>query len=180
MQTLSGATMEGKISPWGKIQFSKKLADGIFKVSTASHGGVKLEKRQNSLIPKDIRRKGGWYEEDCEWALAALCFKDVFGKQNVEIAKSIAKNYFPVEYAMITGEKVRVEESRALRKIRFEKETYNKFVVRSAVGDWHPDVPSGMVKVYASRASDGSEKTAVIPKENYSIGEFGYVLEVTK
>jgi len=68
---------EGSSSPWGKVQHAKELAPGAWTVETAGHGGVKLNAARNRLIPAEARQPGGWYEEDCKWAIAAFVFKDV-------------------------------------------------------------------------------------------------------
>ena len=56
-------------SPWGAVQHGERLVDGVFFVSTAGHGGIKLSQARNALIPDVFRREGGWYEEDCDWAI---------------------------------------------------------------------------------------------------------------
>ncbi len=56
-------------SPWGAVQHGEKLADGVFIVSTAGHGGIKLDRARNALIPHLFRREGGWYGEDCDIAI---------------------------------------------------------------------------------------------------------------
>ena len=61
--------MEKKYSPWGKIQHSTNITPWMLEVSTASHGGIKVDRKHNSLIPKEYRRKSGWYEEDCDWII---------------------------------------------------------------------------------------------------------------
>ena len=33
----------GDHSPWGKVQESKKIVDGIYQISTPSHGGVMVQ-----------------------------------------------------------------------------------------------------------------------------------------
>ncbi len=57
--------MKGKSSPWGKIQDSQPMGEGVVFVSTAGHGGLKLDRVRNARIPALFRQKGGWYEEDC-------------------------------------------------------------------------------------------------------------------
>lgn len=67
-------------SPWGEIQTSTRLADGVRWVSTASHGGLmvtrKVAEAQLSAKAISAARYGGWYcdhlcfEEDCEYAVA--------------------------------------------------------------------------------------------------------------
>lgn len=68
---------EGSSSPWGKIQHITELAPGAWSVSTASHGGIKLDAARNRKVPEGARQPGGWYEEDCQWAIAAYAHKDV-------------------------------------------------------------------------------------------------------
>jgi len=55
-----------KQSPWGKVQVQYNYADGVDCVSTAGHGGLKLDRKHNAMIPKIFRRQGGWYEEDLD------------------------------------------------------------------------------------------------------------------
>ena len=66
-----------KYSPWGAIQSTHTLADGALFVTTAGHGGVKLDRRRNAAIPAPARSAGGWYEEDCQWAIPAFVHKDI-------------------------------------------------------------------------------------------------------
>lgn len=49
-------------SPWGKIESKTEFAPDIVFVSTASHGGIKLDRLRNAMVPKPLRRAGGWYE----------------------------------------------------------------------------------------------------------------------
>ncbi len=44
-------------SPWGAIQHGEKLADGVFFISTAGHGGINLDRARNALIPDAFRGK---------------------------------------------------------------------------------------------------------------------------
>ena len=53
---------KGSHSPWGSIQTVTVLGNEVWSVGTAGHGGIKLSRRLNALIPADFRGKGGWYE----------------------------------------------------------------------------------------------------------------------
>ena len=66
-------------SPWGPIEGTERLADGIVRVHTASHGGIWLspERRERLAAESpwvaDMFRntpayceKPTWWEEDCE------------------------------------------------------------------------------------------------------------------
>lgn len=62
-------------SPWGAVQSTTVVADGIISVSTASHGGIKLDAEHQALMPEHWRKEGGWYEEDCNWCLPFIIFQ---------------------------------------------------------------------------------------------------------
>ena len=106
-------------SPWGRVQYHQQIADGIVCVQTASHGGLKLNAKRNNQIPKDARNQSEWYEEDCEWAIVALVFPDEFDVPYESIV-TCAKEYSPIEYEAITGDKVKPEESWWLRNMTSE------------------------------------------------------------
>lgn len=84
-------------SPWGAVQHITQLAEGIVMVSTASHGGIKLSAERYAAMPAAFREtgysKGGWYEEDCDWALVAVTFPDAFKAEHVELAKKIVARW---------------------------------------------------------------------------------------
>jgi len=68
---------EGDRSPWGKIQHVQTLGEGAWFVSTAGHGGIKLDRKRNAAIPSGARMAGGWYEEDCKCAIALYIHADI-------------------------------------------------------------------------------------------------------
>lgn len=64
---------------WGEIQTSNRLADGVVDVTTASHGGIIVDKRvANIFLSKEAIQaatydNGHYYfEEDCDWAIFAF------------------------------------------------------------------------------------------------------------
>ncbi len=64
---------------WGEIQTSTRLADGVVDVTTASHGGIIVDKRvANKFLSKEAKQmatydNGHYYfEEDCDWAIFAF------------------------------------------------------------------------------------------------------------
>ena len=60
--------MSNMRTPWGDAQDVIDVAEGIKWVSTASHGGYKLDRKRNAQVNEVWRQAGGWYEEDCDWA----------------------------------------------------------------------------------------------------------------
>ena len=57
-------------SPWGEVQHSERIADGVTFVATGSHGGLMLDADTQSRLPREVRdcflNGHGWAEEDCE------------------------------------------------------------------------------------------------------------------
>lgn len=94
-----------KMSPWGRVQSYEVLAEGVIQVHTASHGGMKLDKVRNALIPEYLRAANGWYEEDCAVDIPIFILKLEYGGTEEKRRKSFI-NQFPDFYERYTGEKV--------------------------------------------------------------------------
>jgi hypothetical protein len=78
-------------TPWGSSQTQTRVAEGITRHSTASHGGYFLDARrweQFQLILPDCQLWAGpqWFEEDCDYALVTLAFPDLFTTEDVHHA----------------------------------------------------------------------------------------------
>lgn len=80
---MSAAPRMGDSSPWGRIDFTVRLAEGITLVSTPSHGGVHLSPERQAALPEWARSipdnwcdKPEWWEEDCEVAVPLFVFYD--------------------------------------------------------------------------------------------------------
>lgn len=84
-------------SPWGSIQNKVEVIDGVWFASTASHGGLWLNRERKSQMPEDLRNeKNQWYEEDCEASLVIWAFKEEWpSKKSVRSAKVSIKNWYP-------------------------------------------------------------------------------------
>ena len=72
--------MQGDMpTPWGLSQQKYKLADGVYWVSCAGHGGMLVSRKVGDTLLSSnalelAERWGNWYafEEDCAWALAVF------------------------------------------------------------------------------------------------------------
>jgi len=174
----------GPSTPWGSAQYIKPFGRGIGECGTAGHGGVRVSRAlaEKTMLPAVlkqaiVRKDYYWFEEDCAYSLVVLSFPERFEEKAHEYAHAAAKNWFPDEYTLLTGNAVALEESHTLQRRKFEAETRDRFVVCSASGDWKEGVPAGMVEVLAKRASDGARVTALVPADEYQTrGKFGYVL----
>lgn len=169
----------GSRSPWGTIDFVNNYAPGIDSVATPGHGGIKLDRKMNNQVHTAWRQAGGWYEEDCEWAIVAITFPNVFEPEMVKQAHIIAKDWNPDEYREATGNMVDIAESRTLRERAFRAESYGKLKVTCAFGSWHPQCPKGQVIACASLGYPfKDEKAYLIPDDHYEArGPFGFVFE---
>ena len=56
-------------TPWGPPQDIEELAEGVWRVSTASHGGLMLSRERWAELPAEVRDSmftATFAEEDCE------------------------------------------------------------------------------------------------------------------
>jgi len=108
-----------KRSPWGAVQNATELAEGIWSVSTAGHGGIKLSPQRSKRVPIVWRRTDGWYEEDCHWAVVAVTFGESAGftPAHVAAAHKTLKDYYPDAYLRAyPGTMIDIAESYILQK----------------------------------------------------------------
>ena len=88
--------------PWGPIETATEMAPGIWAVTTPSHGGIGLSIERLGAMPEYIREAGdmggGWFEEDCCWALVALAFPDAFRQQDVDNAEKTVRAWYSSVY----------------------------------------------------------------------------------
>ncbi|WP_274630856.1 DUF7007 domain-containing protein [Arvimicrobium flavum] len=86
-------------SPWGAIQHVTQIVDGIWRIDTASHGGLKLSDQRLAAMPPAWRSMAysgnGWFEEDCDWGLVALAFPEAFKPEHVAIARKTIASCYP-------------------------------------------------------------------------------------
>ena len=80
----------GGPSPWGRIQHLAMIAPGVWKVSTASHGGIWLSPDRLALVPADYRAYAerwahgwgpGWFEEDVAACAVVATFPELFTRR---------------------------------------------------------------------------------------------------
>jgi len=167
-------------TPWGPSQDIYHVIDGMVLVSTASHGGVKLDAARNRQMPEYLRRQGGWYEEDCEWCLPAVVFEvEILAGRNESFIKAIREgahrrtmaDWFPTEYERYFGVTLGPGESYKKDEARFYAEHSADYLVVSAYGDWKEGVPKGYVGVCARPGGHGNphgpEKYFLVPAQEY-------------
>jgi hypothetical protein len=170
-------------SPWGKVDHTEEFAPGIWRVSTPGHGGFKLSPHRQRMMPDYMKRSGAWYEEDCEWALVALVFRDEFDRlrpwqieqkvneTDYQQALRTARGWYPDEYERFFGVTLAPGESHVKDERLFFQEHANDFIVIAAWGDWARFVPAGMVGACAKRGGregKGPERWFLVPDTEYT------------
>jgi hypothetical protein len=98
-------------SPWGAVEQSTLLSDGLWMVSTAAHGGLMLDQRLARHLSDPFKRMAtthvshhrpyACFEEDVDWAFALLELQERFefatpiADDNLEAARQLVAHYGP-------------------------------------------------------------------------------------
>ncbi len=172
-------------SPWGPPQDWQEYAEGVYQVGTAGHGGVKLDRKRNALVPAYMRLPGGWYEEDCDWCIPAIVFPE--SGLDRGSAKETLLNWHPDAYAKFYD--VPLEnlegESTVYDERLWKKANADKMQTLAAWGDWHKNVPEGMVGVCAcigGRTDSppyhyaNEQKYFLVPEADYKARQGPYIV----
>jgi len=177
-------------TPWGRSQGSKSYARGIVGYTTASHGGIHLSPTRNAAVHPAWRNVRGWYEEDSDYNVVVFTFPDYFEPLDVERAREHLRNNKPDAYMAVTGEVLTEADSWKLSQRALRAKHREDFVVLSAWGDWHANVPKGKVGVLACkggrdedyRSDRASESYFLVDHARYDEGRrscsIGYVVDL--
>lgn len=168
---------EGSRTPWGSAQYVTKYGDGIVSVGTAGHGGVKLSPERNRGVPVELRNSNGWYEEDCEAAIALYTYPEEFAKgtRTPQMVKQDAersvKQWFPDKWEKYSGQKVTAAESSIVAEREFKAAHKDDDVVVSAqTSDTYPGMVEVTTKVGGNLRGDPKttgEKKYLVPSDEY-------------
>lgn len=90
-------------TPWGVRDSLTQHAEGIYSVTTPSHGGFWLSPERLAQVPPSWRlaRFGHassltspWFEEDCDAWLVVLAFPDLWAQERVDMARLMKPRIF--------------------------------------------------------------------------------------
>jgi len=199
----------GSRTPWGAADYVYDIAPGIAEVGTDSHGGIKLSPERNREVPAALRRSSGWYEEDCEAAIAMWAFPGEYAQHRAgrrrdgddwvdqwadvdfvrEDSADRVRRWFPDGWEAATGEAVTAEQSHVRAEQEFLAAHASDLVTVAATASaQHP----GMVEVSATPGgrrpgfdetwAQAGERTFLVPREEYEAGrgKFGFVVDPTR
>ncbi|MBB4200580.1 hypothetical protein CCR94_18165 [Rhodoblastus sphagnicola] len=163
-------------TPWGESEEQQTYAKGITFYQTPSHGGFHVLPDQNAKIHTAWRREDGWYEEDCDWAIVAMTFPDLFDAEHVESARNTAKAWHPHAYMAVTGETLEPKDSFVLQRQLFAKKHADDWVVVAALSSKTRPGMVDCIAIKGGQGSHGPERRFLIPSEEYKPGQFGFVV----
>lgn len=174
-------------TPWGQSQWKRKVIPGVNFYATAGHGGLKVFKRLNALIPDNLRKEDCFYEEDCEYCIPymfipALKEKDPKGYSN---ALESFKTWYPYDYEKLFDVVLQPGASFKKDEDNFLKENANNWIVIAAVSIGNNKVNclatiGGQRTIYKNgvRFCKAEKKEFIIDKYEYDTrSRFGYVIK---
>ena len=164
-------------TPWGMAQSSEIYADGVVFHSTASHGGIKLDRARNAAMPAMLRVAGGWYEEDCEWSKVAIGFPDLFTDYERRHADRTLRDYYPECWEAVHGRTLEPGKSFANDRRLFREAHAQDWVVVSAITSKER---LRFVDCVATLGGDGtasSRRRFLVPDTEYRAGPHGFVID---
>ena len=121
------------------------------------------------------------YKEDCEWAIVALTFPDLFTGYERKCADRALRDWWPSEWENIHGRKLEPGESHLKDQQAFKRNHADHWVVISALrSEHHP----GMTEVIATRGGRRDlhveEQRFLVPSAEYQVGLLGFVIDETR
>ncbi|MBJ7407472.1 MAG: hypothetical protein JHD07_30890 [Bradyrhizobium sp.] len=165
-------------TPWGASQGATLYADGVVRHSTAGHGGFHLSAERNRRVHAMLCSKGGWYEEDAEWAAVAITFPHLFTAFERRCAERTIKDSWPDAWETIFGTTLQPGESREKDRRVFDHAHARDWIVVSAITSKRE---SGFVEVVATiggkRGPGTEERRFLVPSGEYHVGRFGFVID---
>ncbi len=166
-------------TPWGGSQMAVIYADGVVAHSTAGHGGFHLSADRNSKVHTLLRKDTPWYEEDCEWAIVALSFPELFTAHERSLAEKTIRNTWPDEWEAIHGAKLTEGESWIKDRRAFDERHAADHVVISAIfSDRNPGMTEVVAVVGGNRRADNDERRFLVPSDEYAgRSRFGFVID---
>jgi hypothetical protein len=128
-----------------------------------------------------LRSKGGWYEEDAEWAIVAITFPDLFTSFERRCAERTIKDSWPDAWEAISGTILQPGESYEKDRRAFEAAHAADWIVISAITS---DRQKGFVECVARRGGrhglDADERRFLVPSDEYAVGRFGFVIDLDR
>lgn len=169
-------------TPWGGSQPATIYAEGVAAHVTAGHGGFHLSAERNAEVHPLLRKDIPWYEEDCEWAIVAISFPELFTAYERSLAEKTVRNTWPEAWENIRGCPLAEGESWAKDQRAFDQRHAADFVVMSTIGsDQHAGMTEVVAVVGGDWSRDAGERRFLVPSDEYAgRGPFGFVIDLAR
>lgn len=168
-------------TPWGASQAATAYLEGIVAHSTAGHGGIKLTAERNARVVPALRISSGWYEEDCEWAIVAFTFPEIFTAFERKCADRTICDHWPDAWEHL--HKAVLAPGQSLEKDRrdFHRRYAENYIVISAIrSDHHSTMTEVIATIGGDRGPAQSERRFLVPSAEYTPGRFGFVIDTNR
>jgi hypothetical protein len=169
-------------TPWGGSQTAVIYAEGVVAHMTAGHGGFHLSSDRIARVHPLMRKEVPWYEEDCEWAIVAISFPELFTGYERSLAEKTIRNTWPDAWEVIQGCVLAEGESWAMDRRAFDERHAADFVVTSAIfSNQHSGMTEVVAVVGGNRRADNDERRFLVPSAEYAgRGRFGFVIDPSR
>ncbi|SER00490.1 DUF7007 domain-containing protein [Sphingobium sp. YR768] len=164
-------------SPWGASQGGSVYAEGVVFHTTASHGGFKLDDACNAAMPAALRVEGGWYEEDCDWAMVAFGFPELFTAYERRIAEKTLRDTYPERWEAVHGRPLAPGESFSNDRRLFELAHAQDWIVVSASRSLSSPGFVQCVAALGGKRDRQPLRCFLVPDEEYRPGPHGFVID---
>lgn len=164
-------------TPWGMSQGATVYAQGVVFHSTASHGGFKLDRARNAGLHPALRIKGGWYEEDGDWARIAHGYPDLFTDQEKAQADRTLRDWAPDAWEAVHGRALTADTSFTRDREQFERDHAGDWVVIAAVrSDRYPGFVETIATIGGRRERERT-RSFLVSDDDYAPGRHGFVID---
>ena len=177
MQTRMSAS-----TPWGGSQMAVVYAEGVVAHMTSGHGGFHLSTERNAKVHPLLRKDMPWYEEDCEWAIVAISFPDLFTAYERSMAEKTFRNTWPDVWETIRGCPLAEGESWARDRRAFGQRHAADYIAMSAIlSDQRPGMTEVVAKIGGGHIRGGEERRFLVASDEYAgRGRFGFVIDLAR
>jgi hypothetical protein len=166
-------------TPWGASQMAVIYAEGVVSHSTAGHGGFHLSSDRNAKVLPLLRNDTAWYEEDCEWAIVAISFPQLFTGYERSMAEKAVRNTKPDAWEAIHGCKLAEGESWVKDRRAFDQcHAADHIVISTIFSDQHSGMTEVIAVVGGDRRASDDERRFLVPSDEYAgRGRFGFAID---
>lgn len=169
-------------TPWGGSQMAVVYAEGVVAHVTSGHGGFHLSIERNAQVHPLLRKDMPWYEEDCEWAIVAISFPDLFTANERSMAEKTFRNTWPDVWEKIHGRTLAEGESWARDRRAFDQRHAADYIAMSAIlSDQRPGMTEVVAKIGGGHIRGGEERRFLVASDEYAgRGRFGFVIDLAR